>query len=413
MKLRILTSDGVGIPGLLLMAAVFYNAFLAVMNAHGLSLNQGYVSITEILIVLLAMGFAGIKIASLPNIRPLLLFSLFMIFAITLVAIVNQYIYLKSLRDILLIVVFFVVGGLAGEKNLFLTFRYLCAVVLLFMLIENYLTGFYVALFEPSSYFANTRGIEEFSIDESGLFRNALGYQGRFSFGFLSDHRLSSIFLEQVSLANFSMVLAIFTSAFWGKLNRNDRFFYILTIVFIVLSNSTRTGTGVCLLVLFGYFIFPYLPRYSNLLYMPVIIIIAVLVFYEPDFASMPHTDDLAGRIGRTLYLLESIWPYYFTGGPLDLISRTADSGYAYIILSQTIFGLIAFWLFSCLIVPQSDENNKRFAHGSSLYIFLNLMIGAAIFSIKVSAPFWFIAGYLYYRPYAQSPNGLLYDGKR
>jgi putative polymerase len=413
MKLKILTSDGVGIPGLLLMAAVFYNSFLAVINAHAMHLNQGYVSITEIFIVLLAMCFAGMKITFLPNIRPVLLYSLFMALALLFVAIVNEYIYLKSFRDILLIVVFFVVGGLAGDKNLFLTFRYICAVVLFFMLIENYLTGFYVALFEPSSYFANTRGIEEFSIDESGLFRNALGYQGRFSFGFLSDHRLSSIFLEQVSLANFSMVLAIFTSTFWEKLSKNDRIFYILTIAFIVLSNSTRTGTGVCLLILFGYFIFPYLPRYSNLLYMPVIIIIAVLAFYNPNYASMAHTDDLAGRIGTTLYLLESIWPYFFTGGPLNLISRTADSGYAYIILSQSIFGLIAFWLFSCLIVPQRDENNRRFAHGSSLYLFLNLMIGAAIFSIKVSAPFWFIAGYLYYRPYAQSSNGLLYNGKR
>ena len=408
MKIAISKSFAGGVCGLFLIAAVFYNAALAFINAHGFGINQGFVSVTEALIVMVAIAFIAFKIYAFPNIRPQLIFGAITISMILLVALINDFIYLKSIRDVLLIIVFFMIGGLSSEKSLISVFKFLCAVIFLFMVIENYMTDFYVYLFEPSSYFANTRGIEEFSIDESGLFRNALGYEGRFSFNFLSDHRLSSLFLEQVSLANFSMVLAIFTSTFWSKLSRLERFSFLATIILIVLTNSTRTGTGVCLLILSGYFIFPYLPRYSNLLYMPVILILCFVIFYDPNYDPHAADDNFSGRIGGTLYLLENFGPHYFTGGTMDMIKRTADSGYSYVILTQTLIGLLAFWLFTGFIVPQDNSDNKRFAHGTSIYIFFNLIIGAAIFSIKVSAPLWFMAGYLYYRQYAKSPDGIL-----
>jgi len=408
MKIGIPKSFAGGVCGIFLIAAVFYNAGLAFINAHGFSIGQGLVSVTEALIVLIAVAFIAFKIYAFPNLRPQLLFGAITIAMILFVALVNNFIYLKSIRDVLLIIVFFMIGGLSSEKGLISVFKFVCAVIFLFMVIENYMTDFYVYLFEPSSYFANTRGIEEFSIDESGLFRNALGYAGRFSFNFLSDHRLSSLFLEQVSLANFSMVLAIFTASFWSKLGKWARFSFVMLIILIVLTNSTRTGTGVCLIILAGFFIFPYLPRYSNLLYMPVILIASVLLFYDPNYDLHGADDNFAGRIGRTLFSLENLGMHYFTGGTMEMIQRTADSGYTYVILTQTLIGLLAFWLFTGLIVPQDNSANKRFAHSTSIYIFFNLMIGAAIFSIKVSAPLWFMAGYLYYQQYAKSPDGLL-----
>jgi putative polymerase len=111
-------------------------------------------------------------------------------------------------------------------------------------------------------------------------------------------------------------------------------------------------------------------------------------------------TDDLKGRVGHTMYQLATLGSSVFTGGSLDKIYRTMDSGYAYVLMTQTLFGMLAFWIFTSTIVPPVNASNKRFNHGTALYIFLNLLIGAAIFSIKVSAPLWFLAGFLYHERY-------------
>ena len=82
--------------------------------------------------------------------------------------------------------------------------------------------------------------------------------------------------------------------------------------------------------------------------------------------------------------------------GNIEKINLTADSGYAYVIFTQTILGLAAIWAMVSFSVPQYSPSNKRFAHGVSLYIFVNFLVGAAVLSTKVVAPIWIIAGCLY-----------------
>jgi len=398
-----------GIGGLLLMAAVFYNTGLAVVNAHVMAIGTIEVALVETFLVLCGIGYAGLKIRYYENIYTPLIFLLFMLLMFVYVSFVNEHFFPKSFRDMLLIGVFFMLGGLASEQNIINSFRFITVSILIFMIIENFKTSLYVDFFEPAKYYANTRGVRELEVDDTGLFRNSLGYADRFTFN-ISSHRLSSIFLEQVSFANFAMVLAIFTCTFWQSLKKIDRVFFLGMVPLMVMTNSSRTASLVCCLILFGFFVFPMLPRYSNVLYMPLILIMSVLVFYDPHFMPFRMEDSLPGRINHSLYFLKNMGIGLFMGGPIDMIYRTMDSGYAYILFTQTIFGLIAFWLFTSLIVPPYNAANKRFAHSTALYIFLNLLIGAAIFSIKVSAPLWFIAGYLYYQRYKPEPPEMMYE---
>jgi len=81
--------------------------------------------------------------------------------------------------------------------------------------------------------------------------------------------------------------------------------------------------------------------------------------------------------------------------GDIGAAVAAQDSGYLYLIYSQTGLGFLAFWLYTSLIVPAVNTANKRFANGLGIFIAVNLLIGAGIFTIKVAAPLWFIAGYL------------------
>jgi hypothetical protein len=384
-----------GVPSLILLAAVLYNAGLAFLNAHGVSVGQTDVALVEIAIVFCAALYVVYRMNSLKGLALPLVFSGLAFSLFAYVSIVNEQIFIKSLRDVMLILIFFLLGGLVKEKALLTAMRAITFLVMFFLAIEVWFLETYVSLFQPAKYYFNTRGIEELSVDETGLFRNALGFEERLSFSFFTDHRVSSLFLEQVSLANFCILLAIFVCAFWNKIGGLERLIYILCIAIMLVGNSSRTAAFMCAILPIGYFIFPYLPRFFTLLYLPLMIVVAFIFFYDPHFPGM--TDDLKGRIGMTVHMLATMDYSYLTGGNLAQITKTADSGLAYLLFTQTIIGVLALWLFVGLVVPPVKRSYKRFSHGINLFIWVNLLTSAAIFSIKISAPLWFIAGYLHY----------------
>ncbi len=399
MKLRIPNPYALfGFGGLLLIAACFYNAGLAFLNAHIIMVGTLHVALTEAVILAIAVVYIASKIRVFPNIMPPVIFMVFMGMMFLFVSFLNEHFYPKALRDMILIAVFFMVGGTVTEQNLFRTFRFMAIAIFIVMIVEAYFTNIYSLIFQPADYYANTRGIQKLDNDETGLFRNSLGYSGRFSFGIFDTHRLSSLFLEQVSLANFAMIITIFASSFWSSIGRWDRCLYIGTVIFILLTNNSRTATILCSAFFVGHFIFPYLPRYIHMFYMPFILIGAAIFFYDPEMGLRLERDDLSGRVGHTIANLVNMDMSYFTGGTLPEIYRMFDSGFVYLILTQTVFGLIAFWLFTSLVVQSRNAGNKRFNNAMAIYIFMNLLTSGAIFSIKVSAPLFLIAGYLSFK---------------
>lgn len=400
MKLRIPNPYLIfGFGGLLLMAGMFYNAGLAFLNANIMSIGTLHVALTEAVVLAVSVVYLASKIRAFPNIMPPVVFLVFMGMMFLLVSFLNEHFFPKSLRDMILVAVFFMIGGTVTERNLIASFRFVTAAILSFLLIEGWMTELYVSLFEPADYYTNTRGLAQRDSDTSGLFQNAQMFGGRFSFGVFETHRLSSLFLEQVSLANFSIILAVFLSTFWEKLNKWEKIFYVVTIAMILLTNNSRTASAMCGIVLVSHFVVPYLPRYIHMLYMPLILLFSAIFFYDPSVAGTHlEGDNLKGRIGHTMANMANMGTGYFTGGTLDQIYRMFDSGFTYLIMTQTIFGLIAFWLFTGLAVKPSDASNKRFNSGFMLYLYLNMLTSVAIFTIKVSAPILLIAGYLHYR---------------
>ena len=380
------------VPVLLLYAAIFYNAVLAFINAHGVTMTEAYVVIAEGLILLVAIGHIVGRLNQWKDQLPFIVVSLAVFVLLFLwVSVMNATIYIKSLRDIIIIFVFYLLGTQISAEQLIKTFKTIVMIVVGLMFVEGWMVDLYAAIFKPALYYANTRGVQQLSVDSSGLFRNSLGFQGRFTFGLFGMRRVSSVFLEQVSFANFAMVLAIFTAAFWQKIKHRDKFLFVVSIVFMIVANSSRTATAICAAMVVGYMLFPRLPRITSRLTMPVILAISFLFFFDASETIM--TDDLKGRIGHTIAVLLSMNIKDLFAGNIAMVNNLGDSGYAYLIATQTVLGLIYFWCILIKLLPVKNDSQKRFVHGVMLYIACNLLIGEAIFSIKVSAPIWFIAG--------------------
>jgi len=371
--------------------SVLYNCILAYINHNIMPLSVSHVVLCEGLMMISSVAFI-FKKGIYEEDLPIVLFLSFTLIVTIYITVLNRVTFIDQFRNVLIIFAFAGIGSWASERTVRLVFRIACFMVLLFLICEVVSTPFYVSLFHPGEYFENTRGIKQVSFNSTGLFANALGFQGRFSFG-LIDHRSSSIFLEQVSLANFCGVIVIYLLSFWPKLGGIEKMLFISTVLLILLTNDTRTMLIFSCVCIAGYFVFPKIPKAFNLILMPLIILIGFFVhFMKPDEIG----DNFTGRIGVTVRKMLDLDVQSMLGLSISRIGEFADSGYVYLIYSSTIFGLIVFWLFVCLYPAGTTPAQRRCAHSLSLFIFLNMMIGGtAIFSIKIAGLLWLLVGYM------------------
>ncbi|HOO50503.1 MAG TPA: hypothetical protein PLK94_04355 [Alphaproteobacteria bacterium] len=390
-------------PVLFLGAAVIYNAILAMLNAHVMHVSQGTVIVAEGIIVLGAVAYLMTKLSLVRNCPEVLLFQLAMLVIFLGVTLLSEFLNVKAFRDIFLITVFFLLGTMTSRKRIIQVFTILTILTLFFLLMEAYATDAYAGLFNPASYYANTRGLTNPDFNDSGIFVNALSFEGRFTLGILNvSHRLSSLFIEQVSLGNFAIILSVFLSLLWKDMTWRSRVVLVGTIFLILATNNSRTAILLSLLIFIGHIIFPKLPRFTHMIYLPLTLIAVVTWFDIPqcinESTGRPFllSDDIQGRLGLSACSLRSLTYENLLGFKSDFATPFWDSGFVYFINSESLLGLIVFWLFCSLAIKPATENGIRVNHYLALAIFINMFTSMALFSIKVSGPLWFIAGYVY-----------------
>jgi len=386
------------------LAAMLYNTLLAIVNAHVAPLAMMHVAVTEFVILsalALTLLYSGLR---QNDSAPVGLGALF-IFGALFLSFINQAPIVTSLRNCAIIVLFTMVGQRCDARTLRRFLVIAVSLVFAVMLFELLDVAGYAALFGPQSYYANTRGIGGDAVDELGLFPNALGFNGRFSYGLFQTPRTSSLFLEQTSLANFASVVVVYLLAQWRQFRIPARTLIVAFVIIALLSNNTRMSSAFALIGLAGYFVFPRLPGRGTLVVPLFLLSLAVAL----TFVMPPSTeDDLAGRIGLSVRLLSLTDLRALLGARALEADGFPDSGYSYLLYSSSIVGTFLLWLYVALIVPISSPEQRRCAWGLSLFFFLNLLVaGNAVFAMKIAAPLWLLAGHMrspYFRAAAAAP---------
>jgi putative polymerase len=376
--------------GVLAALGVLYNALLAMAGAHGLPISPTTVMVVEPIILITALITVLRRPISKNDLPSLLLAFTFLIITIYL-CIVNQMIFPDTMRNIAIITIFTMLGLRASFVTVSRTTLIITVFVLAILILEIMSTPDFVALLEPAQYFWKTRGLPIQTWDKSGLFGNALGFKGRFAFG-LTDHRTSSLFLEQLSLANFGAILMFYVMSLWTRLPVWQRVFYIAVIALIVTTTSSRTSLILAMLIPFGYVFYPRMPRFLNVAIAPLIIVIAWCI----EDPSRPYTDDFSGRLSLTVRTLKALDLPAALGMSVTDATNFADSGYTYFIYAASLPGLIALWMFVAFYIPQITAAQKRFAYSSNVFIASSLVVaGTSIFTIKIASILWLIAGFI------------------
>jgi putative polymerase len=383
---------------------VTYNAILALLSAHGAPINNTLVVLTETSIILAALGLSAYAGMRRSDILPLLYLGFTAGLAI-MMSIVAEAAFVEGLRNVLIISGFTLLGARANEKVVRLVFTLCSLVTLVVLLIEISSTEAYASLFRPADYLAKTRGyqIKEF-YEETGLAIGTIAYRGRFSFGLFDGPRTSSIFLEQVNINIFAIVLMIYLTSLWAKLSWLERMLALVTIVTITVTNNARMAAIVAPIFIIGYFVFPKMPRYSSVL-IPVILLGVTFILFQ--FERVRYGDDLVGRLATTYRALVNLSASDLLFGNRDLLARSGDTGYGFVIFSTTIFGALAYWAYLTLIIQRTGVTHRRTLWSASVYIYIWLLVGGTgSFSMKTAPLLWLLVGYVRVTSFEQETEG-------
>jgi putative polymerase len=389
------------LPAALVLGAVTFNLFLCFANTNVMGVSDFHVILCEA--VILSLVFL-ISYRSIGNAHLILLGAVvawpMLLASIRYVTGNDDTIDVKIVRDLAIPIAFFLLG--TASRNLRTADRIVAAavaIVVIVALFEYFWIEMFTRFFNIAKYYIARGTLEARQIfQNSDLFisgmRPAGAQGGRNLLPFLGDHRVSSVFLEPVSLGNFGVIAFI-----WGLVRaRMEHRLYLGTIVgalaLIILADS-RFGAYLCAMVFVAAFL-PLAWTTIGALIMPlaalaVLIVVPLIVTGSYDPQNRYIDNGFVGRFVLSARILADFDALTWFG--LQAPGMQAfDSGYAYIISRVGAFGLAGLWLIP-FAVRSSDQNFCLFRNLIAVYYGTILCVSNSSFTIKTAALAWFLFG--------------------
>jgi len=380
------------LPAIVLIAAVCFNAVLAIINGHVVGLSRGQVIFAELAIY--AAALAIIVTHADRRMWPWFLLTLFIILMGLLIGLGNGEFNPKYIRDVLVIPVFIMLGMTYRADSFVRPFVVLHTIIFAVAAVEVVSPNTYAEIFKVLDYYVNTRDFaaNSFWNADSNLFLSATRPGARF-FSFVSWHRLSSIFLEPVSLGNYCVLAAILIVACWKDLSNTARYYLVGSTAFLLVACDGRLAAVSIVLVLTSAAIMRNVSSRWSVVYLPAILLTTGIFVWA--LGRGEYQDDFIGRVEATFDFLYGLDALSLLGLNAAMAERSADYGIAYFVLSQSLMGVAAIWVVICLLAPDRAIPSRLYVHAIAIFIPLNLLVSYSFFSIKVAALIWFFYGYL------------------
>lgn len=381
------------LPGVaLVVAATTFNAVLAFVNGNVMPLVAQHVIAAELVL------FATAHVIALAHWRErmsswYLLLGMLLTVAL-LRAFATEDASLKPLRDILLIPTFVIAGMTISARVMDRTVLGLLVIIVAVALIEALAPDLYRAVFRIQSYYIQTRGNlqSEFYTPDNELFISAVRPNERL-FAFIDLPRLSSVFLEPVSLGNFCVVVTCWVCARWRQIGAVAGMCALIATAGLLIGCDGRLASAASVVVIGVSLIARFMPQLVLAVYVPAALA-AAAVFVAVAEASTA-TDDLKGRLARSIELLRSFELTDWFGAAGEHLQAAMDSGIAYLIATQSVVGVLILWVALVVLSDGPTRSSKIYAHGLMAYIALTMLVSYSMLTIKTAGLLWAAHGCL------------------
>ena len=270
------------ITGIMIVTLIF-NAVLAVINAHVMPVTNGEVIAAELAIFFCCTLLLVLTLS--PHDRPWLVLMLSFVGLGLIISLFRDELAAKNIRDVLSIPVFLMLGLRYSRSPASLFFK-LHLIIVIFAVLEVANPDFFSSIFDVRSYYINSRNYasDEFWNSDSSLFVSATRPGERF-FSFVDIHRVSSIFLEPVSLGNYVCIIVVLLIGFWPVISLPMRLWFIVSTVFLLIACDGRFATVTSLFMLAFVPIASKLPSRSAIFYLPGVVVLGAIGahLFHPD----------------------------------------------------------------------------------------------------------------------------------
>lgn len=381
--------------------ACVFNAVLALINAHVFSVGNNVVVLVQGAIV----GFSAIMALGARSRGGMtwLVIGWAIILLWLLMCFSRNELDLKALGDMIVPPIFVSLGLLGGVKPTFRMLVVLQMALVIFAGWELFFPASFGDLFAVQQYYINTRGFtaSAFWAGNNNLFISAQRPGGRLiSLGF-DVARSGSLFLEPVSLGNWTVVVWAALAAFHQELGRRTKVFLVVTNLMLLFACDGRLALGLMLAMPIGAWI---TTRFAGparawlpALYLPAIFVLLLIGAGTGYFTQLDRgLDDLHGRLARGIFWILSLNLQQLLGAMPGMGGVAADSGWMQIILSQSILGLILVWLMLTVVPGQRQapaQTTIRLVQALAIYVAFTLPISNSTLSIKTGGMLWYLIG--------------------
>ncbi|MDY7576651.1 polysaccharide polymerase [Actimicrobium sp. CCI2.3] len=370
------------------LGATIYQALLCLANTHLFRTSTGVVALVEFSIYLLCL-FVILRRISLDFIAILTLVASYLL----LLALLRSSLDIKGFRDLIIPLLFFWLGKEVGSINRAdKILKIIILVVLVMGCFELFFVDLYSRIFNIFSYYGTTGGMNATTNWAGGT----LALNGTRPDGIgrtilpslLGAHRVSSIFLEPVSLGNFAVITAA-----WGLAKKREEFrkaaFFLVSAAVMITMADSRYGLATVMVLVAMRFI---VSGRMNIAVIAGPILAVIILLIVPNLTQGHFGDDALGRLVRTGRILSGFGTneiFGLSGYAVDF----GDMGYA---VALTRFGLIlcavlwiGFWM-----IKMRDDTGSRFRTYVAVYASLILMVsGTSLFALKTAGILWFLVG--------------------
>lgn len=376
-----------------LIACTIFNAVLAAANAHLLLVGYFHVALAQA--ALTGAALLLVLIERPPGSDRWLAGLWVAICGFLLLSLLRGTVALKYLSDVATIIVFVMLGMTLRPRALVHAVIAVQVLVVAVAIWELLAPQSFAEAFKIRDYYVNTRGFLEDAVwsGPENLYLAAERPTGRLIGAATGFHRASSLFLEPVSLGNWTVVVTLAIAALKPALSRGQIALLLAGNLVLLFACDGRLAFAINVLLLATWSLLPRLPRWVPPLFLPLVFLVLLAAVAAGGLTQAGDT--LEGRFRYGLdYLLRLDVP--------DLLGLSvkggivaADSGWAYMILTQSLFGLAAVWLALTLHSSPGTAAERRFIAGMALFMALSLPVSYSTFSIKTAAFLWALYGHL------------------
>ncbi len=387
------------IPG-----CVLFNFFLCFLHTSGVSVSDAHVILFELTFVSLAVVYAATRP---DNDRFFWLFILIAQFVfLLLLSLLRDTFLIKALRDVMMMPVFIAFGLAAAKTNFTRPLLWLSAFVLAVGIFEAASLDTFITLFNVKEYYiAKGYDPESFKYMSEDVFVSGIRPGGRFFPFPFEIHRVSSIFLEPVSLGFYAFISGLYFIAMKDRLPRKQVFLAIFLTMFLIWLGDARMAFGSLVVVILCRPIFARLDHRLTIFMFPAALLFGYFVVLESGMFGL----DGEGLGARILWTFDGIWAtgedQFFGLKPYDI--EMVDSGFLYLLAYQGMGGFLLYWLPPILFKSKLSKEARIYWFGASIFLTSGLLISNAIFTIKTAALLWFSYGYVVARTQSQAGGKL------